>query len=157
MKGTDIRTCYACGGRMEPSTTSVQFQFRGKKIEIKGIDAYTCQTCGEKMYSYNEAQMIEKLVLAINEVETAQIDILNIEETAQYLRISNQTVYNMIRDGRIRAFKVGREWRFLRADILSYMKSSSNQEIVAMAAKGGTISGNDLSAIQSAVEEADGE
>ena len=71
------------------------------------------------------------------------------------MEISNQTVYNMIRDGRIKAYKVGREWRFLRADILAYMNSSSNQDFLAMAAKGGSISNNDLTAIQSALEEED--
>ena len=61
----------------------------------------------------------------------------------------------MIRDGRIKAYKVGREWRFLRADILAYMDASSNQDFLAMAAKGGSISSNDLAAIQIALEEDD--
>ena len=80
---------------------------------------------------------------------------LNLEETARYLRVSNQTVYNMIRDGRIKAYKVGREWRFLRTDILTYMNESSNQDYLAMAAKGGSISSNDLAAIKAALEEED--
>ena len=100
-------------------------------------------------------KMVERIVQAISKIDVPKIDVLNLEETARYLRVSNQTVYNMIRDGRIKAYKVGREWRFLRADIMAYMNASSNQDFLAMAAKGGSISKEDLSAIQAALEEDD--
>ena len=77
---------------------------------------------------------------ALSEKQSPAIDVLNLEETAEYLRVSNQTVYNMIKDGRIKAYKVGREWRFLRQDIAAYMNSSSNTDFMSMAAKGGKIS-----------------
>lgn len=41
-------------------------------------------------------------------------DVLNLTEVADLLRVSNQTIYNMIKDGRIKAIKFGREWRFNR-------------------------------------------
>lgn len=155
MKGKDTRTCFACGGAMELSTSSATFRFQGKEIELKGLETYICQNCGERIYTAQEAQMIEKLMIALNKIEVPNIDVLNLEETARYLRVSNQTVYNMIRDGRIKAYKVGREWRFLRTDILTYMNESSNQDYLAMAAKGGSISSNDLAAIKAALEEED--
>lgn len=54
-------------------------------------------------------------------------DILSLKETAEYLRVTTQTVYNMIKKGRIKTCKVGREWRFFRSDIMAYLESSSNQ------------------------------
>lgn len=155
MKGKDTRTCFACGGTMKLSTSSATFIFQGKEVELKGIETYICPTCGEEVYTSQEAQMIENVMVALSKIDIPKIDVLNLEETARYLRVSNQTVYNMIRDGRIKAYKVGREWRFLRADILAYMDASSNQDFLAMAAKGGSISSNDLAAIQIALEEDD--
>lgn len=155
MKRTETRACFACGGAMELTTSSATFRFQGKEVEIKGISTYICPACGERVYTSQEAQMIENVMVALSKVDTPKIDVLNLEETARYLRVSNQTVYNMIRDGRIKAYKVGREWRFLRADILAYMDASSNQDFLSMAAKGGTISNNDLAAIQTVLEEED--
>ena len=155
MKGKGTRACFACGGKMNLSTSSATFTFQGKEIELKGIETYICPICGEEVYTSQEAQMIENVMVALSKIDVPKIDVLNLEETARYLRVSNQTVYNMIRDGRIKAYKVGREWRFLRTDILTYMNASSNQDFLAMAAKGGSISGNDLAAIQKALEEDD--
>lgn len=62
-------------------------------------------------------------------------DILNLNETADYLRVSKQTVYNMIKDGRIKAYKVGREWKILRSDIAAYLESVSSNRILDMATK----------------------
>ena len=155
MKENNTRECYVCGGVMNLSTSSTTITLLGKEIEIKGIQTYCCNECGEEVYTSQEAEMVERIAQAISRIELPKIDVLNLEETAQYLRVSNQTVYNMIRDGRIKAYKVGREWRFLRADILAYMNASSNQDFLAMAAKGGAISGNDLAAIKAALEEDD--
>lgn len=62
-------------------------------------------------------------------------DILNLNETADYLRVSKQTIYNMIKDGRIKAYKVGREWKILRSDIVAYSESVSSNRILDMATK----------------------
>lgn len=58
-------------------------------------------------------------------------DILTIKETAEYLRVSGQTVYNMIKDRRFKAYKVGREWRFFRSDIMEYLESTSRNRILS--------------------------
>lgn len=62
-------------------------------------------------------------------------DILNLNETADYLRVSKQTVYNMIKDGRIKAYKVGREWKILRSDVVAYLESVSSNRILDKATK----------------------
>lgn len=150
---TDYRICHICGGEMHPCVVSKTFHFRGKEVELKGLEAYQCEECGEQIYEDKEFSMIEQLLYALADKQGPAIDVLNLEETAKYLRVSNQTVYNMIKDGRIKAYKVGREWRFLRQDIAAYMNSKSNTtDFVAMAAKGGEIDAHDLAIITAEIE-----
>ena len=58
-------------------------------------------------------------------------DILTLKETAQYLRVTKQTVYNMIKKGRIKAHKVGREWKFFMSDIMAYLELTSSNRILS--------------------------
>ena len=58
-------------------------------------------------------------------------DTLTLKDTAQYLRVTKQTVYNMVKKGRIKAHKVGREWRFFRSDIMEYLESTSRNRILS--------------------------
>jgi excisionase family DNA binding protein len=44
-------------------------------------------------------------------------DIMTIGETAQYLRISQSSLYKLAQEGRIPCQKVGRHWRFRRQTI----------------------------------------
>ena len=50
----------------------------------------------------------------------------SLEDVAKYLEVSNQTVYNMIRDKRIKAYKIGREWRFHSIDVQKYVVMTCN-------------------------------
>ncbi len=43
--------------------------------------------------------------------------IMNLQEVADYLKVSVTTVYRMAQKGRIPGIKVGRQWRFQQADI----------------------------------------
>ena len=143
--------CPMCDGTMELKRVSQVFEMGDKEIEIRGIEAYECDTCGETIYSSQEAKMIEKLMHAI-EAKPKEKRVYNLSETAEYLRVSNQTVYNMIRDGRIRAYKAGREWRFLQSDIVAYLDSTANNKGLALAAKGGEIDKDDYSIITQELE-----
>ena len=142
MGAMDYRICHVCRGKMLPERLTKTFKLNGKEITIKGLEGYCCEKCGEIVFAPEEARMIDKLVRAFDDKPT--VDFLNLEETAEFLRVSNQTVYNMIRDGRIKAHKVGREWRFLQSDLLAYLDTSSN---VTMAAKGGSVDTSDLKII----------
>ena len=140
-----FKVCDHCHGKMLPQTMSQTFRFNGKEIEIKGIQGYRCESCGNEVYEAKEIRMIDKIIRAMN--EKPAVDILNLDETADYLRVSNQTVYNMIKDGRIKAYKVGREWKFLRADIMAYLESASSDRLLSMAAKGGSTDKDDMETI----------
>lgn len=153
MKGKEQKICHECGGVMVPCTTSKTLRYLGKEIEIKGLECYLCNDCGERVFSSQEVKMIESLMKAFSEIQVPKVDVLNLEETAEFLRVSNQTVYNMIRDGRIKAYKAGREWRILHSDILAYMNSSANNAAPLMAAKGGIINEVDLEIIRKEIEQ----
>ena len=47
---------------------------------------------------------------------------LTIEEAAQHLKIGKSTLYQMARDGKVSAQKLGRSWRFDAEDLDSWMK-----------------------------------
>ena len=50
-------------------------------------------------------------------------DILTLEELHSYLKIPKPTIYAMAQNGRIPAAKVGKHWRFRRADIDEWLKA----------------------------------
>jgi excisionase family DNA binding protein len=52
---------------------------------------------------------------------TEDADILTTDEAADLLRVSSKTILALARDGILPGTKVGRAWRFLRADLLDYV------------------------------------
>ena len=48
---------------------------------------------------------------------------MTVPEVAKLLRMSRQTIYNMIREGRIPHFRVGTKVRFNRADLDALMQT----------------------------------
>jgi excisionase family DNA binding protein len=44
-------------------------------------------------------------------------DILTLREVAEYLKLSDKSVYRLVQEKKIPAFKAGGTWRFRRADI----------------------------------------
>lgn len=116
-----ITSCPQCGGQMKyDSSITLPFRFEGKAIAIQDITGYKCTVCGEVLMSAKEVKRIDRIVRALAQSSPRIIgpdSLLNLEETAKILRVTQQTVRNMIRDKRIDAHKVGREWRFLYKDV----------------------------------------
>lgn len=48
---------------------------------------------------------------------TDALEVLTIRDVAEVLKVGTKTVYTMAQSGELPAFKVGGQWRFLRADI----------------------------------------
>ncbi len=44
-------------------------------------------------------------------------DILTIREVTEYLKVTERTLYRLVQEGQLPAFKVGNSWRFRRADL----------------------------------------
>lgn len=145
------KKCFVCGGDMIPQKIDVKSQWGDYCVTISGVTVYECDKCGEKVYLAKDAEMMQKLTRAFADSAEEKPDLLNLEETAKILRVSNQTIYNMIRDGRIKAHKIGREWRFLKSDILP-IESDIDQNL-SLAASGGIISENDRQIISELIDD----
>lgn len=93
------------------------------ELAIKGVKAFVCENCGAISLKAEEVKMMEDISRGFAErPEEERPDYLNVEETADLLRVTTQTVYNMIRSGRLKGTKFGREWRFLRKNIESLLQ-----------------------------------
>ena len=56
---------------------------------------------------------------------TSEGEILTIKQVADYLKVTERTIYRLAAAKKIPAFKVGGRWRFSRADIDSWIKQQS--------------------------------
>lgn len=54
--------------------------------------------------------------------------ILNIEQASDLLLISPYAVRKLARQGKIPGCKVGREWRFIKLDLIEHIRSQSNDQ-----------------------------
>ncbi len=116
------RICFECSSKMKEEVRELEISRNGYTLKLNGIKAYVCQKCGQIVYDSNDIKMMEKLCLAMSETKTNESEInLNVSELAETLRVSNQTIYNMIKDGRLKPIKIGKEWRFMKKDIQSLL------------------------------------
>ena len=53
---------------------------------------------------------------------------LTTEEVLDYLQVNLRTVYRLIKAGRIPAVRVGRQWRFKRADLDAWLESQGTRK-----------------------------
>ena len=53
-------------------------------------------------------------------------EIFTIYQTSKFLKVGKSTLYKMARNGAIPASKVGREWRFVKSEIIGWIKRNSN-------------------------------
>lgn len=52
-----------------------------------------------------------------------QEQLMDIKEVASYLRLKESTVYAWAKNGTIPAFRLGRLWRFRRADLDAWLEN----------------------------------
>lgn len=52
--------------------------------------------------------------------------LMTLEEVADYLRLSKDTVYRMANSGKIPASKVGNQWRFRKEDVDQWLEKNKN-------------------------------
>ena len=55
--------------------------------------------------------------------------VLTTDEAIQYLRVSKPTLFKHIRHGKIKAVKVGREWKVSPIRIISVFKKRANERV----------------------------
>lgn len=52
--------------------------------------------------------------------------VLTVPEVAAYLRVTTKTVYGLVKQGRLRSFRVGRVMRFHRTDFETFIEESKD-------------------------------
>jgi excisionase family DNA binding protein len=60
-------------------------------------------------------------------------DVLTIREVAEYLKVTEKTVYTLAQQRRIPSFKVGGQWRFRREDIEAWIGAQTEETLGASA------------------------
>jgi excisionase family DNA binding protein len=60
--------------------------------------------------------------------ESMQENLLRIDQVAQYLKVDKFTVYRLVSQKKIPAFKVGNQWRFKKKMIDAWLLKNSNLE-----------------------------
>lgn len=60
------------------------------------------------------------------EVDKLERDVLTLEQAAELLQVSQNTLRKLIQEGQIPARKVGREWRFSRQVLLDWVACKMN-------------------------------
>ncbi|HBO3902596.1 TPA: helix-turn-helix domain-containing protein [Pseudomonas aeruginosa] len=57
--------------------------------------------------------------------------VMTIKDVAQYLKVTERTIYRLAAAGKIPAFKVGGTWRFLQPDIDAWIRQQSGVVLAA--------------------------
>ena len=73
--------------------------------------------------------------LCATPTRSAKTDILTINDVAEYLKVTERTIYRLAAAKKTPAFKVGGGWRFSRADINDWIKEQSAVESTGNADK----------------------
>jgi len=123
--------CIKCKGDMKEITTTFNSSWGDYTVAISGIKGLKCDSCDELVFSVEETKMIQNITAGFAESSAQdKPDLLNVQEVADLLRVSNQTVYNMLRDGRLSAYKVGKEWRFSKNEVYETIIDKSTVNVV---------------------------
>ena len=54
-------------------------------------------------------------------------EIFTLDEVAKYLKVGKRTIYRLVAEKKIPAFKVGGAWRFTRADIDQWIREQAKR------------------------------
>jgi excisionase family DNA binding protein len=57
-----------------------------------------------------------------------KVQILNVSELSEYLRIHKTTIYRMLREGRLPGFRIGSDWRFSVEAIDQWLSDQSQKK-----------------------------
>jgi excisionase family DNA binding protein len=56
-------------------------------------------------------------------------ELMTAEETCRYLKITPRTLYRYLRSRQIPAFKLGKEWRFVRSDLEQWIRDRTRPPV----------------------------
>lgn len=52
-------------------------------------------------------------------------EVLTIREVAEFLKVTERTIYRLTAEGQLPAFKVGGSWRFRKIELIEWMSDQS--------------------------------
>jgi len=55
-------------------------------------------------------------------------DVMNTKEAVEYLRIAKTTLFRLIKEGRIKTTKAGRDYRFLKSELDNFLKGENDEK-----------------------------
>jgi len=61
-------------------------------------------------------------------MESEEKSVMTLAEVAEYLRISESTVYKLAREGVIPAQKLGKQWRFHKLAVTDWLKGHNTSD-----------------------------
>lgn len=56
-------------------------------------------------------------------------EVLTLKEASELLKLSKSTLYNLAREGKVPARRVGRSWRFVRLNLIQWLGSKGTNMI----------------------------
>ena len=59
-------------------------------------------------------------------MDNKQDKLYTLQEVADYLRVTRQTIYNYVTAKKLKAFKAGKEYRVTEADLQEFIQKSYN-------------------------------
>lgn len=62
-------------------------------------------------------------------------DLMTVREVAEMMRVSNMTVYRMIKGGELGAVRIGKNYRIRKNDVLAYLMRRSVRVDVVMSSE----------------------
>ncbi|MDN5934626.1 MAG: helix-turn-helix domain-containing protein [Nitrosospira sp.] len=74
---------------------------------------------------YYPVVVLPKLAMNMS-TSTSEVEILTIKQVADYLKVTERTIYRLAAAKKIPAFKVGGTWRFSRVDIDRWIARQSS-------------------------------
>ncbi len=146
--------CYNCNGDLIEKEKELELRNGDYTIILKGVRAHICEKCGEIIYNAKDLKLMRQLCKSFSDYKDYERpDFLNVSEVASLLSVSNQTIYNMIKDKRLKPVKIGKEWRFMKKDIDSII--NDNDDDLQMAARNlkEEITDEELNLLQECIDE----
>src|SRR2546428_7110669 len=64
-------------------------------------------------------------------------EVLTTAETCRYLKVAPRTLYRYIQEKRVPAFKLGKDWRFVKSELDMWLRGESREYSPRKARRGG--------------------
>ncbi len=61
--------------------------------------------------------------------EIPKSELMTAEETCGYLKITTRTLYRYLQSHQLPAFKLGKEWRFVRSDLEQWIRDRTRARL----------------------------